>query len=368
MRKSYLATIHGASTLLLCLRQADAFSAASPSSISTADSSSNQRQRPNPNCTENRGGRRRRSLALLTFDLDDTLFPCGPVVAEANEAMIASIVAHGYPTVTNADVLAATKAIRNDLRQAADDNNAPITYTDLRIAAIQSQLQKSLEERFPHLGLDRGGGALPHESVSRKIFRVWLAARHEAAERNLYPGAVDMLRRIRADHPGAVIGAVTNGRGDPLDMRRTLRPFFDFTVSGEDADVFPHRKPQPGIYEVTLDRFESVAGYDLRPELGREQDGRQDGRGCWVHVGDDLANDVGASAACGAKAVWYDMDDEEGEGEKEEGTTPFYSTASAEEIERRKRMAAQAEALVTERISTLAQLPTAIENILSDRG
>jgi hypothetical protein len=62
------------------------------------------------------------------------------------------------------------------------------------------------------------------------------------------------------------------------------------------------------------------------------------------------------------------MDDEEGEGEKEEGTTPFYSTASAEEIERRKRMTAQAEALVTERISTLAQLPTAIENILSDRG
>lgn len=52
----------------------------------------------------------RPTLALLTFDLDDTLFPCGPVVAEANEAIIASIVSHGYPSITNEDVLAATKS------------------------------------------------------------------------------------------------------------------------------------------------------------------------------------------------------------------------------------------------------------------
>ena len=283
----------------------------------------------------------RPTLALLTFDLDDTLFPCGPVVAEANEAMIASIVAHGYPSVTNEDVLSATKVIRNELRKT----DTLITYTDLRIAAIQSQLERSLAEHYPHLGNE----AL-HESVSQKIFEVWLQARHEAAERNLYPDAVDMLEEVKEQHPGAVVAAVTNGRGDPLDMRDTLRPYFSFTVSGEQENVFPERKPHPGIFEATLEKFESMAGYDLR----------QDDNKCWVHVGDDLANDVGASAKCGAKAVWYKMEEDD-----EDGATPFYSTASEEEIERRKRMAAEAEEKVTERISSLSELPAAIEKILS---
>ena len=283
----------------------------------------------------------RPTLALLTFDLDDTLFPCGPVVAEANEAMIASIVAHGYPSVTNEDVLSATKAIRNELRKT----DTLITYTDLRIAAIQSQLERSLAEHYPHLGNE----AL-HESVSQKIFEVWLQARHEAAERNLYPDAVDMLEEVKEQYPGAVVAAVTNGRGDPLDMRDTLRPYFSFTVSGEQENVFPERKPHPGIFEATLEKFESMVGYDLR----------QDDNKCWVHVGDDLANDVGASAECGAKAVWYKMEEND-----EDGATPFYSTASEEEIERRKRMAAEAEEKVTERISSLSELPAAIEKILS---
>lgn len=283
----------------------------------------------------------RPTLALLTFDLDDTLFPCGPVVAEANEAMIASIVAHGYPSVTNEDVLSATKAIRNELRKT----DTLITYTDLRIAAIQSQLERSLAEHYPHLGNE----AL-HESVSQKIFEVWLQARHEAAERNLYPDAVDMLEEVKEQYPGAVVAAVTNGRGDPLDMRDTLRPYFSFTVSGEQENVFPKRKPHPGIFEATLEKFESMAGYDLR----------RDDNKCWVHVGDDLANDVGASAECGAKAVWYKMEEND-----EDGATPFYSTASEEEIERRKRMAAEAEEKVTERISSLSELPAAIEKILS---
>jgi len=277
----------------------------------------------------------RPTLALLTFDLDDTLFPCGPVVAEANEAMVASIVSHGYPSVTNADVLAATRAIRNELRQTG----TPITYTNLRIAAIRSQLALHNPEVGSEAGL--------HESVSQKIFDIWLQARHGAAERRLYPDAIAMLQQVRADHPYAIIAAVTNGRGDPLDMRDTLRPYFDFTVSGEDDGVFPNRKPHPGIFEATLSKFESLAGYDARRE-------------CWVHVGDDLANDVGASAACGAKAIWYKMEEDD-----DEDATPFYSTASAEEIERRKSMAREAEEMVTERISTLAELPGAIENILA---
>mmetsp|Transcript_8022 Transcript_8022/g.16267 ORF Transcript_8022/g.16267 Transcript_8022/m.16267 type:complete len:300 (-) Transcript_8022:90-989(-) len=280
------------------------------------------------------------TLGLLTFDLDDTLFPIGPVLADANEAMISAILALGYQSVTNADVLAATKTIRNELSEIG----TPITYTDLRTKAIQVELERALER----LG---GNPEAVHSSVSERVFDTWLTARHESAERNLYPGAMEMFETVKAAYPNAVIGAVTNGRGDPLDMRQTLRPYFDFTISGEDEDVFPHRKPAAGIYQATLAKHNSLAGYDIIAEENK----------CWIHVGDDLANDVGASAACGALAIWYNA---EVEGGTRDGSTPFYSTASAEEIERRKKMAHEAEKLVSRQISSLEELPGAIEETL----
>eukprot|EP01083_Nonionella_stella_P138367 421053_1 len=72
---------------------------------------------------------------------------------------------------------------------------------------------------------------------------------------------------------------------------------------------------------------------------------------CWIHVGDDLANDVGASAQCGALAIWADLNEEEysqsansksksnsndSDGKKKQEAQPFYSTATKEEIERRE--------------------------------
>ena len=229
------------------------------------------------------------TLGLLTFDLDDTLFPIGPVLADANEAMIAAILALGYPSVSNGDVLAATKTIRNELSEMG----TPITYTDLRTKAIQMELERALG----------GNPEAVDSSVSERVFDKWLTARHESAERNLYPEAMEMLETVKAEYPNVIIGAVTNGRGDPLDMRQTLRPYFDFTISGEDEDVFPNRKPAAGIYHATLATHNSLAGYDIVAAKNE----------CWIHVGDDLANDVGASAACGALAIWYNVEEEGGD-------------------------------------------------------
>ena len=80
----------------------------------------------------------------------------------------------------------------------------------------------------------------------------------------------------------------------------------------------------------------------------------------WIHVGDDLANDVGASAVCGAKAIWLCAEDDELEAD-----LPSWSTATKEELERRKTLNDSAKEYVSAKISNLSELETAVMNILT---
>ena len=56
----------------------------------------------------------------------------------------------------------------------------------------------------------------------------------------------------------ALIAAITNGRGDPLKMP-SLCKLFDFTVSAEDADIYPERKPAAAPFLAALQKFEDAA-------------------------------------------------------------------------------------------------------------
>ena len=79
--------------------------------------------------------------------------------------------------------------------------------------------------------------------------------------------------------------------------------------------------------------------------------------------GDCLANDVGASAKMGAYAVWVELDDL-----KEEvaalGSQPKWSTAPAKEVSSRRKLAYESRGFVTEKITTLLQLPIVLDKIL----
>lgn len=45
---------------------------------------------------------------------------------------------------------------------------------------------------------------------------------------------LNVLQQIKKDHPTAIIGAVTDGRSNPILMTFTLSRFFDFACSWED--------------------------------------------------------------------------------------------------------------------------------------
>lgn len=295
-----------------------------------------------------------KQLGLITFDLDDTLFRIGPVVADANDAMIEAMSKLGYRGITNKDVLAATRKIRKEISA----RNAVVTYTELRMRAIRTELERFLSGKIAVADTEE----VVHDSVVQYIFNAWMRERNASASRRLFPDAISMLESIKSSHPNCVIGAVTNGRGNPLDMPETLGPHFDFCVSGEDDGVFPHRKPHRGIYDAALMKYEELTSCSGCPESDL----------VWVHVGDDLANDVGASAKCGAKAVWFVMPHTEDTASSLAGmkaataTQPSWSTASQEEVEKRKKMAVLARNSVSAKIEALGNLPYAVNSILCE--
>lgn len=250
------------------------------------------------------------SLQFVSFDLDDTLWPTAPVVQASNAALEAALAAAGAPGVDSAAMQVRIKRCRGE--------SDGLTYSELRTRAIETFLS---EAGAPKADADR-------------LFGVWLEARHAAAEQQVYEDAIPTLRALRQTQ--AVIGAVTNSRANPLEMP-SLRDLFDFCVSGEDGDVFPHRKPSPQIFAVARRRAAEQAGF--KGDVSH-----------WVHVGDDLINDVDASKRAGAFAVWFDDP-------RHQGDASFTSKSARERAERAQRAAdILAQGRVDARITCLADL------------
>jgi putative hydrolase of the HAD superfamily len=278
--------------------------------------------------------------------LDDTIFPIDPVIHDANSVMIQTLHSLGFHGACNNEIISASKQIRHDLRMSGNE----ITYTELRKRSIQREIERVAIA-------DRSDVALPtDDSVIHTVFESWLWERHTSANRNIFPFAVSSLKSIRETYPTVVIGAITNGRGNPFYMP-SIAEYFDFCVSGEDAGVFPLRKPDRGIYEVALNRYSELIQFSQTAMNNHDWN--------WIHVGDDLANDVGASAACGAKTIWFTgANSHEADGEKGVG---FWSTATPGEMKTRQELDELAKQFVDAEIHALNGLSDAIRHILNKR-
>ena len=141
-------------------------------------------------------------------------------------------------------------------------------------------------------------------------------------------------------------------------MRRLVKYF---CISGEEDSIFPLSKPHAAIYEASLGQYRALFPH-------HEQQSH-----FWCHIGDCLGNDVGASAAVGASAIWYSPDDEDeasaasqlssiSNGNKKQ---PSWSTATQSDLKRRTELANAAKDKVAVKISCLSQLPRAIADLSS---
>ncbi len=228
------------------------------------------------------------------------------------------------------------------------------------------------------------------ESVVQQVLTAWEMERHHSAERLIFPGVIDALKKIKEEHPDVIIGAVTDGRANPQLMTFTLAPYFDFCMSWEDEQgdrrkFFQELNEVEGTPDLTWIYDAARHKYAILKEAQHKINaamGPMDGEAviepkvwpdsyddlAWIHVGDDLAFDVGGSSACGAKTVLVELPRSLGQ------TAPFrfdmsieqpdWSTTSEAELESRILMNEAARDKVNVEINTMERLPIAINQIL----
>jgi putative hydrolase of the HAD superfamily len=196
---------------------------------------------------------------LITFDLDETLWPCAPVIQAAEEVHHAWLARHA-PRLAAAHDLA---SLRRHRRQVMDAR--PDIAHDLR--QIRRRSLASLLEAFDY------AADLAEEAIA--LFDV---------HRNRVEPFDDVAPVLRALSRRYRLVSLTNGTADP--EATPLRGLFERNLSAAEAGA---AKPDPALFRRAL----AHAGCAPHESL---------------HVGDDPRLDVEAARACGLATVWVNRD------------------------------------------------------------
>jgi hypothetical protein len=86
-------------------------------------------------------------LGLLTFDLDDTLYPLAPVIEEANQAFSKAMAKYGFPGILPQDINDMSMEIRQEMAKTDPEGSAVLTHTELRKLAIRKAMEQVMLKR-----------------------------------------------------------------------------------------------------------------------------------------------------------------------------------------------------------------------------
>lgn len=87
------------------------------------------------------------TLGLLTFDLDDSLYPISKVEEEANEAFVKSMAQYGFEGLRPSDIVRAAQEIRDEVAKTDSAKAAALTHGELRLMAIRREMERVVVER-----------------------------------------------------------------------------------------------------------------------------------------------------------------------------------------------------------------------------
>jgi 2-haloalkanoic acid dehalogenase type II len=196
---------------------------------------------------------------LITLDLDDTLWPCEPVIRAAELAMLdwlgmrAPRMAEIHDSLTlrahRVQLMAERPEIAHDLG----------LVRRISLALLLGELDYPLERA---------------DDLAREALQVFMAHRNRLEP---FADVEPVLRRLSSRFS---LVSITNGNADP--ELTSLRGIFDHHVTAARAGA---AKPDPTVFELAL----QLAG--CHP-------------GECLHIGDEPYLDVEAARALGIEAVW----------------------------------------------------------------
>ena len=199
---------------------------------------------------------------VLSFDLDDTLWPVGPVIAAAERELL-SWLRERHPEIVSGHDLESLRALRNGVAQRFPERSHDLTF--LRHRALK----------------DLFGAAGHAESLADAALEVFFSARNRV---EFYDDVRPSLERLRARYR---LFALSNGNAD-LE-RCGVADLFAGHVTAIAAGA---AKPDARIYAALLE----MAGVEAAQVL---------------HIGDDPLADVVGATRAGMQAVWVNRDGRE---------------------------------------------------------
>jgi putative hydrolase of the HAD superfamily len=199
---------------------------------------------------------------VLSFDLDDTLWPVAPMIAAAEQALAAWLAEH-YPHAVRDHTIETMRALRNRVADRHPHLRHDLTF--VRRCALALQLTEAGYE----------------DATADQALEVFFAARNRVV---FYADVRPTLERLRVRHR---LFAVSNGNAD---LRRCgVADYFEGHITARAAGA---AKPDARIFAALLEK----AGVDP---------------GQVLHVGDDPLADVAGAMRAGMQAVWLNRDSRE---------------------------------------------------------
>jgi len=196
---------------------------------------------------------------VLSFDLDDTLWPVGPVIAAAESELLSWLRVH-YPQTVSGHSIESMRLLRAEVAQRFPQHGHDLTF--LRHRALK----------------DLFGAAGHEESLADDALEVFFAARNRV---EFYDDVRPSLLRLRSRYR---LFALSNGNADL--KRCGIADLFAGHITASAAGA---AKPDARIFARLLD----VAGVEPHQVL---------------HIGDDPLTDVVGATRAGMQAVWLNRD------------------------------------------------------------
>lgn len=199
-------------------------------------------------------------IRCITFDLDDTLWPCEPTISNAEIALY-DWLAENYSRITQQFSL-------EDIREHRADFANRHIHLAHDVTALRKKSLEELAEKFAYpIQMAEEGLALFRKHRNQVSF---------------FSDALPTLNKL-AKH--FKVGAITNGNAD-LDAIG-VKEYFDFVITAQEVGV---AKPDKKIFEYAQ-RKTNLACHEL------------------IYVGDHPTIDMLGCIKSGWRALWFNPDE-----------------------------------------------------------